>query len=305
MKILFAGTPDTAAKVLRGLVASGHDVVSVLTREDAPVGRKKELTPSSVAQVALELGIPAIKANKIHSSVQEQITASGAEIGVIVAYGVLLKQDSLQLLAQGWFNLHYSLLPKYRGAAPVQRAIEAGDNVTGITIFKLDQGMDTGDMLASLPVLIEENETAGELLKRLTELGITLLNQELPKLYNYQFSLVPQVGASSLASKPTREDAKIDFTKSSKEISNKVRAFNPEPMAWCLYKGEPFRVLRARVIETKSHNSVGEVFSIDNRVLVACGGGTVLELIEVQPSSKKAMPALDWFRGSDREEPLR
>lgn len=305
MKILFAGAPDTAATVLRGLVASGHDVVAVLTREDAPVGRKKELTPSSVAQVAHELGIPAIKANKIHSSVQEQITATGAEIGIIVAYGVLLKQDSLQLLAKGWFNLHYSLLPKYRGAAPVQRAIEAGHNETGISIFKLDRGMDTGDILASLPVLIEENETAGELLKRLTELGITLLNQELPKLYNDQFILVPQVGDSSLAPKPTREDAKIDFTKSSKEISNKVRAFNPEPMAWCVYKGEPFRVLRARVIETKSDNSVGEVFSIDKRVLVACGSGSVLELLEVQPSSKKAMQAQDWFRGSDREEPLR
>jgi methionyl-tRNA formyltransferase len=305
MKILFAGTPDTAATTLRRLVASGHEVVAVLTREDAPVGRKKELTPSSVAQVADELGIPTIKANKITGSVQEQITATGAELGIIVAYGVLLKQDSLQLLSNGWFNLHYSLLPKYRGAAPVQRAIEAGDIETGISIFKLDLGMDTGDMLASLPVLIEDNETAGELLKRLTELGITLLNQELPKLYNDQFSLVPQVGASSLAPKPAREDARIDFTKSSREISNKVRAFNPEPMAWCLYKDEPFRVLRARVIETKSEHSVGEVFSIDNRVLVACGSGTVLELIEVQPSSKKAMPAQDWFRGSDREEPLR
>ena len=305
MKILFAGTPDTAATILRRLVASGHEVVAVLTREDAPVGRKKELTPSSVAQVADELGIPTIKANKITGSVQEQITATGAELGIIVAYGVLLKQDSLQLLAKGWFNLHYSLLPKYRGAAPVQRAIEAGDNETGISIFKLDQGMDTGDMLASLPVLIEEDETAGELLKRLTELGITLLNQELPKIYNGQFSLVPQVGSASLAPKPTRENAKIDFTKSTREISNKVRAFNPEPMAWCLYKGEPFRVLRARVIETKSDNSVGEVFSIDNRVLVACGSGTVLELLEVQPSSKKAMQAQDWFRGSNREEPLR
>jgi len=305
MKILFAGTPETAATVLRGLVASGHEVVAVLTREDAPVGRKKELTPSSVAQVADALGIPAIKANKVTSSVQEQIASTDAELGIIVAYGVLLKQDSLELLAKGWFNLHYSLLPKYRGAAPVQRAIEAGDNETGITIFKLDQGMDTGEMLASLPVSIEEDETAGELLKRLTELGITLLNQELPKLYNDQFSLVPQVGASSLASKPTREDAKIDFAKSSKEIFNKVRAFNPEPMAWCSYKGEPFRVLRARVIETKSEHSVGESFSIDNRVVVACGGGSVLELIEVQPSSKKVMPAQDWFRGSDREEPLR
>ncbi len=305
MKILFAGTPETAASVLRGLVASGHEVVAVLTREDAFVGRKKILTPSSVAQVAGELGLPVIKANVINAQVQQQLNETGAELGIIVAYGVILKKAILDLLSQGWFNLHYSLLPKYRGAAPVQRAIEFGESETGITLFKLDEGMDTGPILGSLPVVIEENETSGDLLKRLTSLGITLLNQELPKLYSEGFSLTEQVGEASYANKPSREDAKIDFGKSAKEISNLVRAFNPEPMAWCLYKDEPFRVLSARVVDVITGPNIGEINNVDGRIVVTCGIGTGLELLEVQPNSKRAMSSQDWYRGSDHQEVLK
>jgi methionyl-tRNA formyltransferase len=305
MKILFAGTPETAASVLRGLVASGHEVVAVLTREDAFVGRKKILTPSSVAQVAGELGLAVIKANVINAQVQQQLNETGAELGIIVAYGVILKKAILDLLSQGWFNLHYSLLPKYRGAAPVQRAIEFGESETGITLFKLDEGMDTGPILGSLPVVIEENETSGDLLKRLTSLGITLLNQELPKLYSESFSLTEQVGEASYAKKPSRADAKIDFSKSAKDISNLVRAFNPEPVAWCLYKDEPFRILSARVVDVITGPNIGAVNSIDDRIVVTCGIGTGLELLEVQPSSKRAMSSQDWYRGSDHQEVLK
>ena len=304
MKILFAGTPETAASVLRGLVTSGHEVVAVLTREDALVGRKKVLTPSSVAQVAGELGLPVIKANVINAQVQQQLNETGAELGIIVAYGVILKRTSLDLLSQGWFNLHYSLLPKHRGAAPVQRAIEFGESETGITLFKLDEGMDTGPILGSLPIVIEENETSGDLLKRLTSLGITLLNQELPKLYSGSFSLTEQVGEASYANKPSRADAKIDFSKSAKDISNQVRAFNPEPVAWCLYKDEPFRVLSARVVDVITGPNIGAISNFDGRIVVTCGIGTGLELLEVQPSSKRAMSSQDWYRGSDHQEVL-
>ena len=187
----------------------------------------------------------------------------------------------------------------------MQRAIEFGESETGITLFKLDEGMDTGPILGSLPVVIEENETSGDLLKRLTSLGITLLNQELPKLYSEGFSLTEQVGEASYANKPSREDAKIDFGKSAKEISNLVRAFNPEPMAWCLYKDEPFRVLSARVVDVITGPNIGEINNVDGRIVVTCGIGTGLELLEVQPNSKRAMSSQDWYRGSDHQEVLK
>jgi methionyl-tRNA formyltransferase len=304
MKILFAGTPQTAADVLAELVSSGHDIVSVLTREDAPVGRKRVITASAVAQVAESLGIPVIKANRISESTRELINISGAELGVIVAYGVILDRASLDCLNEGWFNLHYSLLPKYRGAAPVQWAIKNGDKETGITFFKLDEGMDTGEILGSLPVIIESTETSGELLHRLKNLAISLLNQELPKIYNSQATFAKQIGEPSLAPKPSREMARISFQENSEVIANLVRAMNPEPMAWCNYKGEPFRMIRSRVAVSSSDSVPGTVQLVAGKVLVACGHQTALELLEVQPSSKTVMPAIDWFRGFDQREVL-
>ena len=304
MKILFAGTPQTAAYVLAELVASGHDIVSVLTREDAPVGRKRVITASPVAQVAESLGIPVIKANRISELTRDLITKSGAELGVIVAYGVILDRASLDCLNEGWFNLHYSLLPKYRGAAPVQWAIKNGDRETGITLFKLDEGMDTGEILGSLPIIIESTETSGDLLQRLNNLAISLLNQELPKIYNSRATLTKQTGESSLAPKPSREMARISFQEGSEVIANLVRAMNPEPMAWCNYKGEPFRVIRSRVAVDSSDLVPGTVQLVAGKVLVSCGNQTALELLEVQPSSKTVMPAIDWFRGFDQREVL-
>ncbi len=304
MRILFAGTPETAATVLRGLVASGHEVVGVLTREDAPVGRKKVLTESAVAQTANELGIQVIKANKITSEIISVIDSLKADLGVIVAYGVILKKGALEIIPNGWFNLHYSLLPKYRGAAPVQRALENGDIETGITIFKLDEGMDTGDVLATLPVIVQTNETAGDLLTRLNQLGVSLLNQELPNIYNGTFQLEQQTGVPTIAPKPTRDEARIRFSNNAEQILNQVRAFNPEPMAWCSYKGEPFRVLLAREHVGIHSTGIGELSLVDGKVVVGCGQASAIELVEVQPSSKKPMAAVDWYRGADHKERL-
>jgi methionyl-tRNA formyltransferase len=182
----------------------------------------------------------------------------------------------------------------------VQRAIQNGDLETGITVFKLDEGMDTGAVLAELPVQIQPEETAGELLTRLNQLGISLLNQELPKLYNDSFVLTTQSGEVSLASKPTREDAKISFTNKAETIVNQVRAFNPEPVAWCLYKGEPFRILRARVFKGPNDGAIGSYSLVNGKVVVKCSDFGI-ELIEVQPSSKKVMSAIDWYRGAESQ----
>jgi len=297
MRILFAGTPSTAAIVLEGLIASGHEVVAVLTREDSKVGRKQVPTPSPVAVVANKHSLPTIKSSSLTPDVLQSISEYKAELAVVVAYGVILRPEALDAMANGWFNLHFSHLPRWRGAAPVQSAIQAGDAEIGVSLFKIDQGLDTGKILAIADTVIEPDETAGELLNRLANIGVSLLNQELPRLYSGTFDLADQAGVASSAPKIRRIDAKIDFTKSSREVANLVRAMNPEPVAWCLLADEPFRVLRARAVESSIYLSEGEVAFEGHRVFVGCGSGSYLELLEVQPASKNVMSANSWMNG--------
>ncbi len=297
MRILFAGTPSTAATVLDGLLSSGHEVVAVLTREDAFTGRKKVLTPSPVADLAKSKGIPTIRANKITADVLEDIRSHKIDLAVVVAYGVILREEALDAIPAGWFNLHFSLLPKWRGAAPVQAAIRAGDPETGVTLFRIDLGLDTGPVLGSANTVIAPEENAGELLHRLSLLGLTLLNQELPRLYSGAFELSAQNGEVTLAPKIVRSDAKIYFVEKAKNVELLVRAMNPEPMAWCLLNDEPLRVLEARAIDSSYALGTGEVALHEDKVIVGCGQGTTLELIEVQPASKNVMSAKAWLNG--------
>jgi len=310
MRIVFAGTPDVAADVLRGIVQSGHDVCLVLTREDAPVGRSKTLTPSPVAAVAEDLGLRTIKSNRPDKLVVDEIGSTGAELGVIVAYGSILKAPMLDAVPNGWYNLHFSLLPKYRGAAPVQRAILAGETETGVTMFKLDQGTDTGEVLKKVPTAISPRENAKELLNRLGQLSINVLLEALPEIYSGTFTLTPQSGEESLAPKPTREEGKIDFNLDALTIQHKVLALNPEPMAWCLVGIENMRILDAlqslssNVVDQMTGNEPGALAYLDGKLYVKCGGDSVLELISVQPSSKREMLAKDWFNGNRSVEEL-
>jgi methionyl-tRNA formyltransferase len=297
MRILFAGTPTTAATVLEGLIASGHEVVAVLTREDSLVGRKKVLTPSPVALAAEKHSLPIIRSSKLTPEVLQSISEFKAELAVVVAYGVILKQDALDSIANGWFNLHFSHLPRWRGAAPVQRAIQAGDTDIGVSLFRIDTGLDTGPVLAVADTIIEPDESAGELLGRLAKIGVSLLNQELPRLYSGSYELTEQMGEASLAPKLNRDDARIDFSKRAIEVSNLVRAMNPEPIAWCQLAGESMRVLRARPVVSSIELSLGEVAVDGNRVLVGCGDRSTLELLEVQPASKNVMSAHSWMNG--------
>jgi methionyl-tRNA formyltransferase len=297
MRILFAGTPSTASTVLEGLLTSGHEVVAALTREDSLTGRKKVLTPSPVAETAKKHGIPCIKANKLGPDVLDEIVKHNVDFAVVVAYGVILRQDALDALPMGWFNLHFSLLPKWRGAAPVQAAIRAGDSETGVTLFRIDLGLDTGPILGSVETVIGPSETAGELLDRLSLLGLTLLNQELPRIYSGGLCLVDQNGDVNLAPKINRNDARISFSANAEQVELLVRAMNPEPMAWCMLNDDAMRVIQARAVPSTDTLDVGVVSFIDERVLVGCGEDTVLELIVVQPASKNQMPARDWLNG--------
>ena len=301
MRIVFAGTTPNAVSVLRYLVeVAKHDVLAVLTREDALVGRKQTLTPSAVAEYALSKGLVVIKANKVDAIVDEQLVALKPELGVVVAYGALLRPRTLEIPAHGWINIHFSLLPKLRGAAPVQWALINGNTETGVTIFQLDEGMDTGPIHSQVQTVIEPTETAGDLLVRLTNISITMLDESLAKISSATSAPIPQTGEATHAPKLSRLEARVDFSKSASDIENLIRGCNPEPMAWAEFVDEPFRILSARASLHSSENLVaseaGEVSMIDGKIFVQTGL-SLLQLLEVQPASKRAMPATDWYRG--------
>ena len=302
MRIVFAGTTENAVDVLRYLTeVANHEIVAVLTREDALVGRKKLLTPSPVAQYAEAKNLNVLRVNRVSDGVNDQLAQLGADLGVVVAYGALLKRATLDLPRHGWINIHYSLLPMLRGAAPVQWALINGDRESGVTIFQLDEGMDTGPIHAQLETIIEPTETAGELLARLTSLAITMLDEVLANIAAGFIRARPQLGNSTSAPKLSRRDSRIDFEKTALEIEGLVRGCNPEPMAWAEFEGEAVRILRARAIqETVSELAnapSGTVQRIGTRILVRAAKQTILELLEVQPASKRVMSAADWHRG--------
>jgi methionyl-tRNA formyltransferase len=308
LKIVFAGTPANAAQTLRALANSAFEVVAVLTRTDAPIGRKKIFTQSAVADAADELGLPVIKANRVDEATRLQLRATGAELGIIVAYGALLDQAALDILEKGWINLHYSLLPKWRGAAPVQRAIMAGDRETGVTLFQLDKGMDTGPIHLQIPTVIEPDESTADLLPRLTNLGISGLAELLPRIASNMSAPVAQ-DTELLLSLPTadklsRADARIDWHRTAVEVENQIRGLNPEPMAWTTLDVDVFRIIEARALGVTDWQAlageeslVGSARIAKERVLVTCGQGTLLELKIVQPAGKKPMSSSDWARG--------
>ena len=298
--IVFAGTPANAARTLEHLVQGGFQVVLVLTRPDAPVGRKQELRQSPVAEVAARYSIETIKTNSVDASTIESVAQSGASVGIVVAYGSLLRKAALEGLDLGWFNLHYSLLPRYRGAAPVQRALIAGEVETGVTLFKIDEGMDTGPVVSSLQTRINPDETAGELLARLTELGCTLLSESIPTISAGVATLSSQVGSATEAPKISRAEARIDWKESAKKIEALIRGCNPEPGAWTELAGESFKVLEARALPDDAELKPGSIEVSGSKVMVGTGEGLLL-LKAVQPASKRAMPALDWARGLSRD----
>jgi methionyl-tRNA formyltransferase len=300
LKILFAGTTANAAEVLRYLHKQArHEIVGVLTRNDAQVGRKRELRESAVGHLAGELGLRLIKANVVDDHTNDELAKLDAELGLVVAYGALLKRQTLGIPAHGWINIHFSLLPELRGAAPVQRAIIQGLRETGVSIFKLDEGMDTGPILAQVPTVIEHGENAGDLLSRLTNISLTMLDECLSQIESGTQLLQTQSGEATIAAKLTRLDARIDFNKPALSIEHLVLGCNPEPVAWAEFNSEPIRVLDARATRISGATALkpGEVALLGDAVCVGAGDNQLLQLIEVQPASKRAMKAIDWYRG--------
>lgn len=295
MKVLYAGTPELAVAPLNALLKAGHEIVAVLTREDAPVGRKKVLTPSPVAQRAQELGLPVIKANRWDDETHTAVAATGAEIAAVVAFGVLLPQRALDILPHGWINLHFSALPAWRGAAPVQRALIAGESEIFSNTFRIEAGLDTGPVFRQESTPVGELDTAGDILNRLADTGGALLSATFADIAEGATGQ-PQTGQATHAAKLTIADGKIDFSRTTDELLAQVRGVTPEPGAWAELDGARFKIGMLRRSEAPALGLPGTVHLAGKKPVVTCGDGC-LEFTQVQPAGKKMMNAADWARG--------
>ncbi|MDQ1084288.1 MULTISPECIES: methionyl-tRNA formyltransferase [Microbacterium] len=302
MRLVFAGTPAVAVPSLRALASSPHDIVAVITRSDAPLGRKRVLTPSPVAQAADELGIPVIKADRLDSDVTARIAALEPELGVIVAYGGLVREPLLSTPSHGWINLHFSLLPRWRGAAPVQRALIAGDAVTGASVFQLVAALDAGDVFADERYDVPVGATSAEVLDDLAEIGAPLLARVVDGIADGTAIATPQQGEPTLAPKLTLDDGALDFEQDAETLLHRIAGVTPEPGAHTTLDGARFKVLRAAPADAPTV-APGHVVASGKDVVVGTGS-VPLRLVTVQPAGKGAMAAGDWFRGLRTSDPV-
>ncbi|SDK18427.1 methionyl-tRNA formyltransferase [Cryobacterium psychrotolerans] len=296
MKLVFAGTPQVAVPSLTALADSGHEIAAVITREDAPLGRKRVLTPSPTAAAAAALGIPLIKANRLGDAATTEIAALRPDLGVIVAYGGLVREPLLSVPRLGWINLHFSLLPRWRGAAPVQRAVMAGDDETGAAVFQLVRELDAGPVFRTLAEPIGRHTTAGGLLESLSFSGARLLRTVVNELAAGTARAAEQHGEVTLAPKLTLEDAQIDWSAPAASVYNRVRGVTPEPGAFTIVNGARLKLLAVAPSYGAQPQAAGVIRDIDKHVLVGTGTEP-LELVTVQPAGKTAMKAIDWWRG--------
>lgn len=296
LSLVFAGSPAAAVPSLRALASSGHPIRAVITREDAPQGRRGVLTATPVALAAEELGIPVLKANRLGGAVTDAVLALEPDLGVIVAYGGLVREPLLSAPRLGWINLHFSLLPRWRGAAPVQRAIIAGDDLTGASVFQLIPELDAGDLFGQLTQPIGAVQTAGHLLGSLAESGAELLLRVVNGLADGSARAQPQSGDVTLAPKLLLEDGRVDWTQGGTTVANLIRGVTPEPGAFTTLDGARLKIIDAVLARDARRLRPGELALEGRRVLIG-SASEPLELHTVQPAGKKAMSAADWWRG--------
>lgn len=302
MRLVFAGTPAVAVPSLRVLASGPHEIAAVVTRSDAPLGRKRVLTPSPVAQAAEELGIPLIKADRLDAEVTSRIADLEPQLGVIVAYGGLVREPLLSTPAHGWINLHFSLLPRWRGAAPVQRALIAGDAVTGASVFQLVAALDAGDVFAEERYVVPSGATSADVLDALADVGSPLLARVVDGIADGTAVATPQHGEPTLAPKLTLEDGALDLTQDAESLLHRIAGVTPEPGAHTTLEGTRFKVLRAAPADAPPLPP-GRVTASGKDVIVGTGT-TPLRLETVQPAGKGAMAAGDWFRGLRSSDPV-
>ena len=292
LKVVFAGTPDFAASVLQALLASQHEVIACYTQPDRPAGRGRKLTPSPVKALAQEHGIEVYQPlNFKNPNDIEQLAALNADIMVVVAYGLILPKAVLETPRLGCINVHASLLPRWRGAAPIQRAIAAGDAETGVTIMQMDEGLDTGDMLLKSSTPISPEDTGGSLHDRLAEMGAKDAVIALDQISANQHQAEPQNDTlANYAHKLSKEEAKLDWQQSAKALNDLIRAFNPWPVCHTELNGDKVRLWQAQALAETSNQPPGTIVAAHKDSLdVACGEG-LLRLTELQLSGAKRLP---------------
>ena len=291
MKVIFAGTPDFAAAALKAIAAAGFEIPLVLTQPDRPKGRGMQLAPSPVKQAALELGLRVAQPEKLRNNAEalQMLKEVEADVMVVAAYGLILPQDVLDTPKHGCLNIHASLLPRWRGAAPIQRAIEAGDAETGVCIMQMDIGLDTGSVVSEHRYAIQPTDTANEVHDALMNLGAAAIVADLQQLKTegrLKSVKQPEEGVT-YAQKLSKEEARINWSESAAVIERKIRAFNPVPAAWVEYQGKPMKIWRAEVVAQQGR--AGEVlFCSSDGLIIACGENA-LKITELQPSGSKRM----------------
>jgi methionyl-tRNA formyltransferase len=298
VRCVFAGTPDVAAVALRALLDSRHEPVAVLTRPDARAGRGKELAASPVAVLAREAGLELLQPTSTRdAALAERLAALAPDCAPIVAYGGLIPAGLLDVPRLGWVNLHFSLLPAWRGAAPVQHAVWHGDDVTGATTFRLDEGMDTGPVFGTVTEAVRPDDTSGDLLARLAVTGAGLLIATLDALEEGAVQAVAQSGEPSLAPKLGVDDARIRWDHPAVGVDRLVRACTPAPGAWTMVGDDRLRVQPVRIVADGPQLAPGQIEASRDEVLVGTASAPV-RLGLVQPAGKRPMPAADWVRGA-------
>ena len=291
MRICIAATPSVAIPTLEALLASGHQIVSVITRPDAPAGRGRDLKSSAVSDWARSKGVELHKPESIDEIAS---LVSQCDLVVTIGFGVLLPEKTLNIPKHGFINLHFSLLPRWRGAAPVQRALEAGDSITGVTVFKLDAGMDTGPIYTSLPFDIDPSVDTSELLSDLASLGVQAVLDAISLIERGDNPKVQSSDGATRANKLSTEEAQIDWSLDSLVIVNKIRAFYPNPGAWSTFRAMKIKIESAKVSELILKPGV---IALQGRSVVVGTGNGAIELVKVKAAGKSAMSAQDWANG--------
>ncbi|MGW7419490.1 methionyl-tRNA formyltransferase [Streptomyces sp. NPDC054813] len=299
MKLVFAGTPEVAVPALDALIASGrHEVAAVVTRPDAPAGRGRRLIASPVAERAMEAGIEVLRPQKPRDpEFLERLKAIAPDCCPVVAYGALLPRVALDVPAHGWVNLHFSLLPAWRGAAPVQHSIMAGDEITGASTFLIEEGLDSGPVYGTVTEEIRPTDTSGDLLTRLAFAGAGLLGATMDGIEDGTLKAVPQPAEGiTLAPKITVEDAKVDWSAPALRVDRVVRGCTPAPGAWTTFRGERLKLIHVAPVPERTDLAPAQIAVGKNSAHVGTGSYAV-ELLWVQAQGKKPMRAADWARG--------
>jgi methionyl-tRNA formyltransferase len=304
MRIVFMGTPEFAVPSLKLLIEQKYEVVAVVTQPDRPKGRKKTLTPPPVKEAALSLGLPVLQPERMrHADAVAELAEYAPDLIVTAAYGQILPKAVLDLPRLGCINVHGSLLPKYRGGAPIQRSIINGESSTGVTIMYMAEGLDTGDMISSVELPITDDDTSGTMFEKLSRAGAELLEATLPAIIAGEAKAVPQQEEqATYAPNLNRDDERIDWSKSARQLFNQVRGLSPMAGAFTTLHGEVFKVWRCAAEQADGKGlQPGTVISADQRGIRVQTGAGVLALLDIQPAGKKMMGAADWLKGSRLE----